>query len=67
MKNKAKSHSGAKKRFRANANGKIISKSANQRHNLGNKAQAAKRRKRKARLTEDAAQKKLRRILGLRG
>ena len=67
MSKKAKSHSGAKKRFSTNAKGKVKSRSANRGHNLGDKSPSTKRRRRVAKFTNDAAQKKLRKILGLIG
>jgi large subunit ribosomal protein L35 len=67
MSKKAKSHSGAKKRFTTNAKGMVKSKSANHRHNLGDKSPGTKRRRRVEKFTNQAAQKKLRKILGLIG
>lgn len=43
MKNKIKTHSGAKKRFRFTANGKVKYQSANRRHRLIQKATGRKR------------------------
>lgn len=67
MSKKAKSHSGAKKRFSVNAKGRVKSRAANRGHNLGDKSSETKRRRRVKSTTNDAAQKKLRRILGLVG
>ena len=58
-----KSHSGAKKRFTKTAKGKIKSRSANHRHCLDNEKSATKRRRRVAKFTNIAAQKKLKKIL----
>lgn len=67
MSKKAKTHSGAKKRFSTNSKGKIKSKAANHRHNLGGNSPATKRRRRTAKFTNKAAQRKLKKILGIIG
>jgi large subunit ribosomal protein L35 len=41
---KAKSHSGAKKRFRKTGSGKIVGKKAGRKHNLSHKARSRMRR-----------------------
>lgn len=67
MSKKAKSHSGAKKRFKVNAKGKVKSRSTNRGHNLGDKSSANKTRRRMRKHVKDSAQTVIRKILGLVG
>ena len=60
---KKKMRSGLKKRVQVNAKGRVKTKSANRRHNLGgNKSANMKRRRRLESCTNKAAQAKLRKI-----
>ena len=60
---KLKSHSGAKKRFKLTANGKIKRSHSLHNHLLTKKSQARKRRLRQSALVSKAMQTRIRRIL----
>jgi large subunit ribosomal protein L35 len=59
-----KSHSGAKKRFKKTANGKIMRKKANKGHLLTKKSSKRKRQLRKSVVIDDKAnEKRIKRML----
>lgn len=61
---KMKSHSGAKKRFKTTANGKVKRKKANKGHLLTKKTSKRKRRLRKSVVIDDKAnEKRIKRML----
>lgn len=60
---KLKSHSGAKKRFRLTARGKVAAMKTHQVHNLEHKSPGRRRRLRRGLILEGALAKKLRRVL----
>ena len=61
---KMKSHSGAKKRFKTTANGKIMHKKANKGHLLTKKTSKRKRQLRKSVVIDDKAnEKRIKRML----
>lgn len=60
---KLKTHSGAKKRFKRSATGKILARSTNRIHNFEHKSASRRRRLRKGLVIEGAFAKKLSTIL----
>ena len=64
MATKQKSVSGAKKRFKRAASGKIKRKNMNRRHNLGGKGQKVKRQMRGNKLIHASDQRRVSRMLG---
>jgi large subunit ribosomal protein L35 len=64
---KMKSHSGAKKRFKRSARGKLRGKRANSSHNLEHKSAKRKRNMRKPSEISSADTKRVNRMLGGRG
>ena len=63
MKNKIKTHSGAKKRFRFTANGKVKYQSTNRRHRLVQKATNRKRNNRSNSYANDADMKEIKALM----
>lgn len=64
MARKHKTVSGAKKRFKRAASGKLKCKNMNRRHNLGGKAQKVKRQMRGNKLVHDSDHRRISRIMG---
>lgn len=63
MKNKIKTHSGAKKRFRFTANGKVKYQSTNRRHRLTQKATGRKRNNRSNEYADKADMKEIKALM----
>ncbi|MBD5104883.1 MAG: 50S ribosomal protein L35 [Ruminococcaceae bacterium] len=63
MKNKIKTHSGAKKRFRFTANGKVKYQTTNRRHRLAQKATNRKRNNRSNSYANDADMKEIKALM----
>ena len=61
---KMKSHSGAKKRFKRSASGKLRGKRANSSHNLEHKSSKRRRNMRKPSTISSADTKRVRKLLG---
>ena len=64
MARKQKTVSGAKKRFKRSASGKIKHKNMNRRHNLGGKTQKLKRQMRGNKMVHASDQRRISRIMG---
>jgi large subunit ribosomal protein L35 len=62
---KMKSHSGAKKRFKATGSGKLRARHANSSHILEKKSPKRKRGFRKDRVVSDKDAKRVRKLLGI--
>ena len=62
---KLKRNSGAKKKFRVTATGKLLRRKAGQSHNLEHKSPKLKREFRKAKPVADANDKTVRTLLGI--